>query len=56
MLKVNVANSTCAPRRGSRRSTEPPMAKLTIAATSAETGWMVKTGGFYRIPLDPRFC
>ena len=43
MLKVNVANSTCDRRRGSRRRTEPPIAKLTMAATSAETGWMVKT-------------
>ena len=31
---------------GSRNSTEPPIAKLTMAATSAETGWMLKAAGF----------
>ena len=38
MLKESVAKRTCGRRRGSRSSTDPPIAKLTIAATSAETG------------------
>ena len=46
MLKANVANSTCDPRRGSRSSTEPPMARQTMAATSADTGWMLKVSRF----------
>ena len=42
MLKANVANRTWERRRGSRSNTEPPIARLTMAATSAETGWMLK--------------
>ena len=42
MLNENVANRTCDRRRASRRSTDPPIAKVTMAASSAETGWMLK--------------
>ena len=46
MLKANVANSTCDRRRGSRSNTEPPIARQTMAATSADTGWMLKVSRF----------
>ena len=60
MLKDSVANRTWALRRGSRSSTEPPIAKLTMAATSAETGWrltgraiLVDLTGSGSLPLAP---
>jgi hypothetical protein len=54
MLKANVANRTCERRRGSRNNTEQPIAKQTMAATSADTGWMLKAARFYwlLLPVD----
>ena len=49
MLKAKVAKRTWTARRGSRRRTAPPIAKLTTAATSADRVWVFKTLAVYSL-------